>query len=267
MDSIKITYLGTATVLLEIGGLRILTDPVFGPKGECDSVMGIPGTTYSKLNDSQVKVEDILPIDYVLLSHDQHIDNLDPEGRKILPFAKQIITTKTAAKRLGKNCIGLSDFETTELKLTNGETLKITATPCRHGPPLSLPLVGPVIGFLLEWPRQQNGQLYISGDTVLFEGINEIANRFKIDLALLHFGSVKMKVSKCLHYTFTANEGLKTAKLLNVKRIIPIHYDGWSHFSESKRDVVSCFKEQGMDDKLIWLRPGVGETISFVGDN
>jgi hypothetical protein len=40
---------------------------------------------------------------------------------------------------------------------------EITATPCRHGPPLSRPLAGDVIGFGLRWDGQEHGALWISG--------------------------------------------------------------------------------------------------------
>jgi len=263
VQSISVTHFGTATVLLEIGGTRILTDPVFGEKGISDSVMRIPGTKYTKLTDSIVKYEDVLPLDYILLSHDQHIDNLDSEGRKLFNHVKKIITTKAAAKRIKHNTIGLTDFQSVELDLKNGQKLELIATPCRHGPPLSLPFVGPVIGFILKWKDQADGALYISGDTVLFNGINEIAQRYKISLALLHFGAAKMKISNCLHYTFTANEGLKAAEILNPKTIIPIHYEGWSHFSDSKKEVIDTFSKSLLEKKLLWLKMGVPQVVNI----
>jgi hypothetical protein len=47
----------------------------------------------------------------------------------------------------------------------------VTATPARHGPPLSRPITGDVIGFALGWGGQEHGVLWISGDTVLYDGV------------------------------------------------------------------------------------------------
>ena len=56
----------------------------------------------------------------------------------------------------------------------------MTATPCRHGPPLSRPIVGDVIGFALQWEGQRNGQLWVSGDTVLYDGVKGVADRIDV---------------------------------------------------------------------------------------
>ena len=58
-------------------------------------------------------------------------------------------------------------------------TIEITATPCRHGPPGSGPVVGQVIGFSLKWEGQTHGTLWISGDTVLFDGVRDVARRIR----------------------------------------------------------------------------------------
>ena len=54
----------------------------------------------------------------------------------------------------------------TRLGAPDRTPIDITATPCRHGPPLSRPIVGDVIGFALRWDGQEDGVLWVSGDTV-----------------------------------------------------------------------------------------------------
>ncbi len=56
-------------------------------------------------------------------------------------------------------------------------TITVTATPCRHGPPGSRPIVGEVIGFALSWEGQEHGAVWISGDTVLYDGVRRVADR------------------------------------------------------------------------------------------
>ena len=74
---------------------------------------------------------------------------------------------------------------------TGDPPIEVTATPCRHGPPLSHPIVGDVVGFALSWEGQGEGVLWISGDTVLYDGVFEVADRLQVDTALLHLGGVR----------------------------------------------------------------------------
>ena len=129
----KITHYGTATLLIEVGGLRLLTDPVFDPKGtKHDFGFGF-GSTKAYVT---AKNEDAIgEIDAVLLSHDQHGDNLDARGREVLARAPRVVTTRAAARRLGDaaRVIGLAPFESTEI-IKGDAKVRITGTPARHGP-------------------------------------------------------------------------------------------------------------------------------------
>jgi L-ascorbate metabolism protein UlaG (beta-lactamase superfamily) len=74
-------------------------------------------------------------IDAVLLSHDQHVDNLDRTGREVMQRAKSTFTTRVGAERLGSAVTGLLPWETVYFEGSNAERLYITATPARHEPP------------------------------------------------------------------------------------------------------------------------------------
>ena len=87
-----------------------------------------------KLTDPSVKVDKIGRIDFVLLSHDHHFDNLDITGRQLLSTVDKVYTTPTGAERLGANSVGLKNWETIEIPTKDGRILMITGTPCRHGP-------------------------------------------------------------------------------------------------------------------------------------
>src|SRR5437868_4115072 len=94
---VTLTLIGGPTVLIEIGGLRLLTDPTFDAPGDYPS----GSVTLRKLTGPALHPGDIGPIDAVLLSHDQHFDNLDHAGRAFLPQAKKTLTTPAGAQRLG----------------------------------------------------------------------------------------------------------------------------------------------------------------------
>src|SRR3954454_8753097 len=105
MSSISITYVGGPTALLEVGGLRLLTDPTFDPAGKRYHFGW--GAMSRKLQGPALSPEEIGPIDAVLLSHDQHDDNLDAAGRELLPVAGKVITTPSGARRIDDGATGL----------------------------------------------------------------------------------------------------------------------------------------------------------------
>jgi L-ascorbate metabolism protein UlaG (beta-lactamase superfamily) len=254
----RITHIGTATLLLEIGPIRILTDPVFDPPG--GSYHFGYGTSSRKLTAPSLGADELGKIDAILLSHDQHEDNLDHAGRALLPRAKEVLTTFAGAKRLGNNAIGLRSWQSRVVKSGSFE-IKVTAVPARHGSLGSHLIVGETTGFILEWPGQKHGALYISGDTVWFNGINEIARRFQIGTAILHIGKASFPVTGPIHFTFNAREALRAIRVLNPRTMIPIHYEGWKHFQESGTVAEKQFVEAGMNNRVRWLP--LGEPIEI----
>ncbi|HEY4278860.1 MAG TPA: MBL fold metallo-hydrolase [Conexibacter sp.] len=228
----RITHVGGPTVLIEVGGWRLLTDPTFDEPGR-RYVFGW-GTSSRKLAGPAISAAQLGQIDAVLLSHDHHGDNLDPAGRALLPSVGTVITTDAGARRLGGSARGLVPWQSTRLEAEGRLTLEITATPCRHGPPMSRPIVGDVIGFALRWPGQRDGALWISGDTVLYDGLAEVAERLRVDTALLHLGGVRFPVSGPVRYTMTARDAVDLCRMLQPRTAIPIHYEGWKHFRQGR---------------------------------
>ena len=149
MEGIRITHVGGPTVLIEVGGWRLLTDPTFDAPGRKYNFGW--GTSSRKLEGPAIAPGELGAIDAVLLSHDHHDDNLDDAGRALLPSAGVVVTTVPGAKRLGGNARGLAPWELTSLEAPSKTAIEVTATPCRHGPPLSHPIVGDVVGFALRW--------------------------------------------------------------------------------------------------------------------
>jgi hypothetical protein len=122
-------------------------------------------------------------IDAVLLSHEQHADNLDTAGRALLTDIPTVLTTRIGAQRLGGKTRGLAPWETIEINAAGGTRLHVTATPARHGPVGIEPIAGDVVGFLLG--NETPGDLiYVTGDTVWYEGVAEVARRHQPRLVL-----------------------------------------------------------------------------------
>jgi L-ascorbate metabolism protein UlaG (beta-lactamase superfamily) len=118
---------------------------------------------------------------------------------------------------------------------------------------------GPVTGFILNFTDATDDCLYISGDTVWYEGVEEVARRFKVTMAVLFMGaSVVPQVGK-EHLTMTAQEGVYAARVFGYAKIVPMHCAGWEHFTESRAEVQRAFVNAGMQGRLILLEPGVAK--------
>jgi L-ascorbate metabolism protein UlaG (beta-lactamase superfamily) len=145
-----------------------------------------------------------------------------------------VVTTTSGAATLGGEARGLAPWESTLLQAPDRPTIEVTATPCRHGPPGSHAIVGDVVGFALRWLGQRHGALWISGDTVLYDGVLEVANRLEVGTALLHLGGVRFPVTGPIHYTMTAAQAIELCRHVRPRTVIPIHYEGWKHFREGR---------------------------------
>jgi L-ascorbate metabolism protein UlaG (beta-lactamase superfamily) len=262
MTDIRVTHIGGPTALIEVEGWRLLTDPTFDSPGR-RYFFGW-GAMSRKVRGPAVAAADLPPIDAVLLSHDHHGDNLDTAGRALLPSAGVVVTTASGAKRLGGNARGLRPWATTRLEAPARPPIDITATPCRHGPPLSRPIAGDVMGFALRWDRQQHGVLWISGDTVLYDGVRQVADRLQVGTALLHLGGVRFPVTGPVRYSMTAQKAIELCRLLRPHTAIPVHYEGWKHFRQDRETIERTFAAAPDDVRrsIRWLPIGIGVEVA-----
>jgi L-ascorbate metabolism protein UlaG (beta-lactamase superfamily) len=267
MKDVRLTHVGGPTLLIEVAGRRLLTDPTFDPPGESYNFGW--GTGSRKLAGPSLTPDELGTIDAVLLSHDHHDDNLDPAGRALLPSLGTIVTTVPGAKRLRgdglTDVVGLADWATTTLPSAGPghPAIEITATPCRHGPPGSRPIVGDVVGFALKWEGQEHGVLWISGDTVLYDGVRQVADRLVVDTAIVHLGGVRFPVTGPLRYTMTAHEAIELMGSVRPRAAIPIHYEGWKHFREGRDAIEAALAAAPTDvrDRFRWLP--IGEPVEL----
>jgi L-ascorbate metabolism protein UlaG (beta-lactamase superfamily) len=259
---VRVTHIGGPTALIEVAGWRLLTDPTFDPPGRRYSFgWGARSRKVTGPSVDSSKLEG--PIDAVLLSHDHHGDNLDDAGRALLPNAGVVLTTRAGARRLGRNSRGLAPWTSHLLEAPDRPSIEVTATPCRHGPPLSHPITGDVIGFSLKWDGQTDGVLWITGDTVFYEGIRQVASRINVDIVLLHIGSVRFPITGPVRYTMTAREAVELCELIRPRTVIPVHYEGWQHFRQTLTTVEREFAQapEATRSAVRWLPIGIPTAV------
>ncbi|WP_114939452.1 MBL fold metallo-hydrolase [Mucilaginibacter endophyticus] len=247
-NEVNVTYIGGPTVILEIGGLRLMTDPTLDPAGEQFMINDKPA--YHKTEGPVTT--DIGKIDVVLLSHDQHGDNLDNAGRALLKQVSKTFTTKIGAERLGGNTIGLAPWESISLN----DDVVITGTPARHGPAGSEKLTGDVTGFIV---TVAGLQIYFTGDTVFYDGIKEVAEKFKPQYVFIFAGAAKPRGP--FNVTMGTNDAIDTAFAFPDATIIPVHFEGWSHYTETGEMLQQSFNALGIAGQLKILAPGIKTSL------
>ncbi len=256
MSQPRLTHLGGPTTLIELDGWRILTDPTFDPPGRRYTFGW--GTSSRKVAGPALAADTVFPVDLVLLSHDHHADNLDDTGRGLLARASTVITTVPGARRLSApNVRGLADWASTTVTTPGRPPLVITATPGRHGPKFSRPIAGKVNGFGLRREGEDTAALWMSGDTVLYDGVREVADRMPVDVALLHLGGVRFGFTGPVRFTMSAAEGVELIRLIRPRLAVPVHYEGWTHFREQQAVARQTLSNSDVRDRVRWLTPGV----------
>lgn len=261
MTGVRLTHVGGPTLLIEAGGWRLLTDPTFDPPGRRYRFGW--GTSSVKAAGPALPVGEIGPVDAVLLTHDHHGDNLDDAGRALLGSVGTVLTTRSGARRLARSgdvdptrVVGLAAGATTRLAAPGRPTIKVTATPCRHGPPLSRAVVGDVVGFALD--GLDHGTVWVSGDTVLHPELLSVAGRLDVAVAVLHLGAVHFPVTGPVRYTMTARDAVHLCRVLRPRTVVPVHYEGWGHFTQGRRAAQEEFDRAPRDVRqaVRWLDPG-----------
>jgi L-ascorbate metabolism protein UlaG (beta-lactamase superfamily) len=253
---VKLTLVGGPTAVLEYAGLRWLTDPSLSPPGEYAG--GLVKTTGPAIEPEGWVGSG--QIDVVLLSHEHHSDNLDPAGREFLPKAGRVLTTVQGAGRLGGNAIGLEPWSFVDVERPGGTPVTVTALPAQHGPDGTDHLTGPVIGFLLEADGED--RIYVSGDNASLDVVRTISDRIGgADVAILFAGAVQLPHRfDCAYLTLSSDRAAEATKLLGVRATVPVHFEGWTHFTQGSPELGAAFAGNSVSDRLVLAEPG--ETVT-----
>jgi L-ascorbate metabolism protein UlaG (beta-lactamase superfamily) len=247
--------------LIRYGGMTILTDPTFIHSHEQVSIgYGMHST---RLVDPAMDITDLPPLDLIVLSH-FHGDHFDQVAERDLDKSIPIVTNREAATQLEERGFRYAKpIETwSAVSVEKGDVrLRVTSLPGRHGPPLSELVMPEVMGSMLEFEPQGHApfRIYITGDTLMFDGLNEIPRRHRdIDLALLHLGGTRVLG---ILVTMDATQGVELMKLIRPRLAIPIHFNDYDVFTSPLSDFVKEVSAAGLEERVHYLSHG--DTYSF----
>lgn len=248
-EQLPVRVFGGPTALFEYGGLRFLTDPTFDAPGEYQA----PAAILTKTAPSAADPAGLGPVDVVLLSHDEHADNLDTSGRALLVDVPLTLTTPGGGQRLGEKATGLADWESVELNRPDGGAVTVTGVPALHGPGAREEveaITGQVVGFVLT--ADDLPTVYVSGDNASLDAVKQIAERFTpVDTAILFAGAPRFaEIFDGEVIVLDSAQTAEAATILGARRVVPVHYDSWAHFTEGREELVAAFTAAGLTDRL-----------------
>ncbi|GAA4085880.1 MBL fold metallo-hydrolase [Nocardioides kongjuensis] len=250
------TLVGGATNVIDYAGLRILVDPTF----DAPKTYHHDGVELVRTTTPAIAASDIGAVDLVLITHDHHIDHLDAAGRAVALAVATVVTTTDGAGRLGGEVNGLAEFESMQVPLPGGGAMTITGLPAQHGPEPLCQVMGQVLGFLLEAPGAPT--VYLTGDNYSLDVSKEVAARIApVDVVVMYGGGACFDGVNDGEMITMPNDGMvEVARLVEAKRIVPCHTEGWRHFTEGADSMQAAFEAAGLGDRFLPVRPG--ETIS-----
>ncbi|KAF7719424.1 Uncharacterized protein PECH_006864 [Penicillium ucsense] len=254
-SSFSVTHIGTATAIFEIDGINFLTDPFFSAAGTTWDMGG--GVVLKNTETPSLALENLPAIDAILLSHEDHPDNLDDLGRRLLD-GRHVFTTMDGAHKLAPRpgVRGMRPWQTESIAL-GGRQFEITATPCQHLPG------GECTGFIItseEFGTAANGKpnaIYFTGDTVYIDELAKIPEKFHVVCAVMNLGSVIVSGPEGpLQITMDGKQAAHLFRTIGAECLVPMHYESWGHFTQNGKDLAKAFEEEGIADKVRWLSPG-----------
>jgi len=253
--AIELHFIGNATVLLRYGGLTLLTDPNFLHRGQY-AYLGY-GLLSRRLTEPALDPGDLPRLDAIVLSH-LHGDHWDRRARRGLDHSIPVLTTPHAARRLRvvhrfPRTAGLRTWEGFTVRRGDVQ-VRVTALPGRHaGHPVLRGLLPPVMGSMLEFgpaggaPRMR---LYVSGDTLVHDGLDEIAQRFPAaDLAVLHLGGTRLPGGFVV--TMDGAHGAELARRLDPRLLLPVHYGDYTVMRSPLEAFLTEIDALGLGDRVV----------------
>ena len=253
-EALRVTWLGHSTVLVEIDGRLVLTDPVFGPRASPVAWMGP-----KRFHPAPIEPEQLPPLDLIVVSHD-HYDHLDfPTISKLATRETRWVTSLGVGAHLER--WGVPADRITELgwwEEADIDGLQVVATPCRHfsgrGP-------GTATTFWSSWVlRGPRHSVWFSGDTGPWdEGFAEIGERFGgFDLSMIEIGAWHPSWGS-IH--LGPENAMRVHQLVRAKTMMPVHWGTFSLALHAWDQPIVHLMDMAEREGVELLSPMMGQSV------
>jgi L-ascorbate metabolism protein UlaG (beta-lactamase superfamily) len=260
----SIQWLGGPTALLEYGELRVITDPMLGPRGPDAFVLpkhpstGEPNAAVARY--VAPAMHSLEGLNAILISH-THNDHVDARAKELLPKHLPVIVAAAGADAMrsaGFADVRGLDWGESATIAAGSSSLRVLAVPAHHAHDPELDReVGKGNGYLLEWRDGSSSyRVYWTGDAVLSDETRRFTEQYgRIDLLLPHMGGVGGDGARGLR-TMNAEEAIELVKRIDPARVMPIHHTTFAHYREPIEALEQLAEEQNEAKRFYFLRLG-----------
>ena len=255
-EDLTVTWLGHSTLLLQMSGMNILTDPVFS-----DYASPVRGAGPERFSELPLEIEELPDIDIVLITHD-HYDHLDYHSiRKLKDKVGVFIVPLGIEKHLERwgvkeeQIYNMAWWE--EYRIND---LTIALTPARHYSGRSIN-----DRFQTLWGsyvlQNENYKVYESGDSGYDDHFQKIQEKYgDFDLVLMECGQYNT-MWPSTH--MTPEFSVQASTELHAKAAMPIHWGTFKLSSHPWDDPVERFIKKALEENLAAITPKIGETVNY----
>jgi len=252
------TWIGGATWVLEIQGIRIACDPVLCPAGTIQHYGFFSST---RLNEPVFTPHDFHRIELWLITH-AHEDHLDDHGVRHIAHDVNIVTHANAVKPLentGHTNLRVLRWGEQQILRIRDISVTVEAIPAIHGPnPLVAFFAGGVNGYWLTVQTESQGmEIFVTGDTVLHPRLLRTIRGRHADILIPNLGAAKQD-SWMGPLTLSADMLDELLKTLTPNICIPVHFGTFEHYIEPISEV-----EAWNNPDILILQPGQRHRISL----
>lgn len=252
----KIQQIRNALIIVEYASKKFVIDPMLGDKGSFPSFENTPRMHLrNPIVELPISVKDILKdVDAIIVTH-LHEDHWDKGSVEYIPKDMQIFTQNMEdteiIKRQGFANVNLLEEDTVFNRVV------LHKTDGRHGYNDEIvEAMGSVMGIVFEHPEEKT--LYVAGDTVYYEGVENVINQYKPEVIVVNSGANIIGDDFLL---MTKEDVLKVHQTAPHSTIIASHMEAVNHWTLSRKELKEYAEEENFRESL--LIPEDGESYKL----
>lgn len=253
----EIQLLRHATLLVTIGGRRLLVDPMLSSAGAMDPVANAGNDRRIPLVDLPLTEGELagllVSLDAIVVTH-THRDHWDARAAELLPHNLPVFCQPTDATAIAH--AGFADVRPVETVVV-WEDLTIERTDGRHGTGEIGAKMGTVSGFVLRAPEEP--VLYIAGDTIWCDEVDIALASHQPDAVVLNAGAAQFLVGDPI--TMTADDVLSVCRAVPDVQIVAVHFETVNHCRLTRDGLQEALERAGLQERV--SIPWDGERLQF----